>query len=70
MLQRSRELVGGSDVEEIVGVALLRNKARSRCIGKGFRPCCDVGVVAFGVYLELLSEVRVERRKSMVTAIR
>jgi hypothetical protein len=63
-----RELVGGPDVEEIVRVALLRNEARSRRIGQGLRPCCDVRVVALGVDLELLSEVGVERRKPILTA--
>jgi hypothetical protein len=63
-----RELVGGPDVEEIVGIALFRNEARSRCIGQGLRPCCDVCVVALGVDLELLSEVRVKRRKPILTA--
>jgi hypothetical protein len=40
--------------------ALRWNDTRSRRIGQGFGPCCDVGMIAFGIYIELLSEVCVK----------
>jgi hypothetical protein len=68
MFERAREVVGGPNVEEIVGVALLGDDARARRVGKGLRPSCDVGVEAFGVCLKLLAKVRVERCEPVLTA--
>jgi hypothetical protein len=68
VLERAREVVGGPNVEEIVGVALLGDDARSRRVGQGLRPSCDVGVEAFGVGLELLAKVRIERCEPVRTA--
>jgi hypothetical protein len=48
--------------------ALRWNSTRSRRIGQCFRPCCNVGMVAFGVCLELLAEVCIEGSKAILTA--
>jgi hypothetical protein len=59
MLQCSRKLVGGSNVQEIVRGALHRDNACSCRIGERFGPCCNVGMIPFGIYIELLPKVRI-----------
>jgi len=52
-----------------VGGALPRDDARPRGVDESFRPCGDVRMVAFGVYLELLPKVCIERCKAMLAVL-
>lgn len=68
MLQRSRKLVGRPNVQEIVCGALGGNDTCSRSISERLGPCCDIRMVAFGVDIELLAEVGIQRCEAMLAA--
>lgn len=63
-----RELVGGSNVQQMMRRALSGNRARSRRIGQCLGPRGDVCMVSLGVHLELLAKVCVEGSKAVLTA--
>jgi hypothetical protein len=55
------QVVGRSDVQQVVCGALRGYDAGPRSIGKCLGPSCDVCVVPLRVDLELVSEVRIQR---------
>jgi hypothetical protein len=66
VLQRSRKLVCCSYNREIMRCALPGYYACARCVTQRLRPGRDVGVVSVRINVELLSEVRKERRKAVL----
>lgn len=69
MLKRSRKVVCSPYVQEIVSGALGGYDTCSRGVSQCFGPRGDISIVAVRVDLELLPEVRIQRRNAVLACI-